>query len=176
MIHERVHNSSLTDCRNGVLTCRGMSLKSDRLGITGTCDAVEFTQSKDGIVLFGKEGKWKVNPVEYKHGSSKINDCDRLQLTAQVICLEEMFCCAIQEAFLFYNETRRREKVVISKELRQCVEKMITEMHELYNRGYTPKVKPNKSCRNCSLSDICMPSLTKTASVSDYLKNALGGE
>lgn len=176
VVHERVHNTSLADCRNGVLTCRGMSVKSEKLGITGNCDVVEFSQAKDGIELFGKPGKWKISPIEYKHGSSKANDCDRLQLTAQVLCLEEMFCCEIKEAYLFYNETKRREKVAVTQELRRSVEKTVAEMQELFSRGYTPKVKPNRSCRSCSLSDICLPSLTKTTSVSDYLKIALGGD
>lgn len=50
-------------------------------------------------------------PVEYKKGKEKSTDADRLQLVAQVLCLEEMFSATIPEAALFYGETRRREGV-----------------------------------------------------------------
>jgi len=172
--HERVHNPEITDTRNGVISCHGMNIKSSRLGITGSCDSVEFVPSEDGITLHGKSGKWILYPVEYKHGSSKAGDCDRLQLAAQIICLEEMFCCEIPEAFIFYHETRRREKVDINTELRNSVEKSFVEMHDLYKRGYTPKVKYNPSCKNCSLSEICLPEIgkSKVKSVSEYLKSA----
>lgn len=173
VIHERVHNTDLNEMRNGVLTCRGMAVKSSRLGITGNCDVVEFIRADNGITLFGREGQWLVRPVEYKHGSSKISDCDRLQLTAQAICLEEMFSCRISEGDLFYHETRRREKVEIDSSLRQTVEAMLLEMHSLWDRGYTPRVKGGKNCKNCSLADICLPILEQRTSVSSYIRQAL---
>ena len=46
-------------------------------------------------------------------------------------------------------------------------------MHELYRRGYTPKVKPTKSCNACSMKDLCLPRLMKTRSVSAYLREAM---
>ena len=50
---------------------------------------------------------------------------------------------------------------------------MLAEMHELYRRGYTPKVKPTKSCNACSMKDLCLPRLMKTRSVSAYLREAM---
>ena len=46
-------------------------------------------------------------------------------------------------------------------------------MHELYIRGYTPKVKPSKTCNACSLKELCLPKLMKKQSVSAYLKAAM---
>ena len=46
-------------------------------------------------------------------------------------------------------------------------------MHALYRRGYTPKVKPTKSCNACSLKELCLPRLMKAKPVSAYLKAAL---
>ena len=40
-------------------------------------------------------------------------------------------------------------------------------------RGYTPKVKPQKGCTACSLRELCLPKLMKTRSVSAYVKGAM---
>ena len=161
VIHNRVHDAVVKDFRNGTLTIRGLNVKSEKLGLTGTCDAVEFVPSDEGITLSGYKGLWKVYPVEYKHGSSKIGDCDRLQVAAQALCLEEMFSSQIDEAHIFYNKTRQRERFIISHELRERVKDMSSEMHDYYSRGYTPKVKPSKSCNSCSLTELCLPDLMK---------------
>lgn len=172
VIHERVHDSNIVDYRNGIITYRDMAVKSSELGITGQCDAVEFVPSENGIELFKKPGYWSVQPVEYKRGTIKLDNCDRLQVTAQVLCLEEMFCCNIDCAFIFYNENHRREKIEISQELREKTKAMINEMHDYYKRGYTPKVKKGKKCKNCSLKDICIPELPQKITVENYLKIA----
>jgi CRISPR-associated exonuclease Cas4 len=70
---------------------------------------------------------------------------DKLQLCLQAMCLEEMLSCKIEEGYLYYGETRHREKVEFTDELRQKVCDMTKEMHMLYERRYTPKVKVNKS-------------------------------
>ena len=69
-------------------------------------------------------------PVEYKHGRAKASDADRLQLCAQAMALEEMLVCSIQEGALFYEETRRREVVPLTEELRQTTQKMADEMYQ----------------------------------------------
>ena len=46
-------------------------------------------------------------------------------------------------------------------------------MHDLYNRGYTPKVKPTKSCNACSLKELCLPKLMRSRSVTDYLRREM---
>lgn len=71
---------------------------------------------------------------------------------------------------MFFGETRRREKVSFTPELREEVRSSLAEMHQLFQRGYTPKVKPTKSCNACSLKDICVPKLMRNKSVDSYLK------
>ena len=171
--HDRVHDESISDFRGGVLTLRGMRIRSDRLRVSGVCDAVEFTPDPDGIALRGREGLWRPCPVEYKHGAGKLSDCDRLQLAAQALCLEEMLCCEIPAGALFYWKTRRRERVEIDAGLREKTERMLREMREYYDRRYTPRVKPGKACESCSLSDACLPRLLRkgeTASVAGYVR------
>ncbi len=171
--HDRVHDESISDFRGGVLTLRGMRIRSDRLRVSGVCDAVEFTPDPDGIALRGREGLWRPCPVEYKHGAGKLSDCDRLQLAAQALCLEEMLCCEIPAGALFYWKTRRRERVEIDAGLREKTERMLREMREYYDRRYTPRVKPGKACESCSLSDVCLPRLLRkgeAASVAEYVR------
>ncbi len=171
--HDRVHDESISDFRGGVLTLRGMRIRSDRLRVSGVCDAVEFTPDLDGIALRGREGLWRPCPVEYKHGAGKLSDCDRLQLAAQALCLEEMLCCEIPAGALFYWKTRRRERVEIDAGLREKTERMLREMREYYDRRYTPRVKPGKACESCSLSDACLPRLLRkgeAASVAEYVR------
>lgn len=173
IFHEKAHDIALAEKRGDLIISRGMRIFSYSLGITGTCDVVELHKTPEGVSIFGREGTYKPVPVEYKRGKPKENDSDALQLCAQAMCLEEMLLCDIPEAFLFYGETKRRLKVILDDSLRQEVKTMTNEMHELFNKRYTPKVKPSKRCKACSLNEICMPRLCKNPSVSKYIKDNL---
>lgn len=169
IMHEAADDPFFTEKRGGLIVSRAMPVRSDRYGIVGKCDVVEFHESTDGVPIFGREGKWLPVPVEYKRGKPKEIEADRLQLCAEAICLEEMLCCAeIPEAYLFYGEIKRREKVTLGADLRKEVTVMLAEMRELYDRGYTPVVRKSKKCAACSIKDICLPKLQKFASAKDY--------
>ena len=91
----------------------------------------------------------------------------------QPMCLEEMFLTQIPEGALYYGETRRREVVEFTEEIRNQVKSIFEEMHGYYERKYTPKVKTTKACSDCSLKDICLPKLMKTGSVKAYVSKML---
>lgn len=173
LLHEKAHDGSIREKRGDLLITRDMSIHSPTLGISGNCDVVEFHRGTAGIPLPGREGLWQPYPVEYKRGSPKITDADRLQLCAQAMCLEEMLCCDISEAALFYGETRRREVVALDGELRNQVHRLLEEMHDLYRRSRTPMVKPTKACNACSLKDLCLPKLARKRSVTKYLRDSM---
>lgn len=176
ILHERAHDASFNEKRGDLLTCRGLSVHSAALGVSGFCDVVEFHRDENGTKIYGRDGKWRPVPIEYKRGSSKINDADRLQLCCQAMCLEEMLCCEIEEGFLFYGETRRREAVPFAAGLREQVCAMLSEMHKLYSRRHTPKVKPSKSCNACSLKTACLPKLCGKLGASQYIESRLQEE
>lgn len=169
LMHDRAHDEKLVEKRGDKLTVRGMRIASPRLGISGQCDVVEFFKTAEGITLPDYEGCWSVCPVEYKKGEEKDGPEDRLQLCAQAMCLEEMLVTEIPKGYLFYGKTRHREEVCFTEELREEVRKITEEMHQLFARGYTPKVKYSARCRACSLTDICLPRLQKSKGVSDYI-------
>lgn len=170
LVHEKAHNDSLREKRGNTIITRGLEVRSSTLGIYGICDVVEFKQDNDGIVLKDYQGTWLPCPVEYKRGKPKTNDADRLQLCAQVVCLEELFDCKITNACLFYDEIKHRETIEINEELRNQLSRIVAQMHDLYDKRHTPKVKQEKFCFSCSLKDICIPSLYEIASAKDYIR------
>ena len=173
LMHERTHNESLTEKRGDTIITRGMDIFSRRLGVAGKCDVLEFHRDDSGISVFGWDGLWQPYPVEYKRGEPKENNCDAAQLCGQAICLEEMLCCEIKSGALFYGERKRRTTVDFTPELRADVAASLKEMHEYYDRGYTPRVKTGKFCGACSLKEICLPVLMKKTSVADYMRDSI---
>ena len=173
IFHQRAHDGEQFESRGNVLIARGLRIFSHRLNLSGACDIVEFHRDPNGITLAGREGKWRVYPVEYKRGEPKKNDADRLQLCGQAMCLEEMLACQIPEGSLFYGETRRRERVAFTPEIRQRMVEMLSEMRGYYERGYTPRVKRTKACNACSLKELCLPALDKLPTVAAYLSQRM---
>lgn len=173
LLHQRAHDESIRERRENKLILHNLSVVSRTLGISGQCDVVEFLLDDNGITLQGEDGTWVPYPVEYKHGSPKPHNADRLQLCAQAMCLEEMLCCSVSEGALFYGETRRRERVAFDDALRTSIRVMLQEMHELYQRGFTPSPKPSGSCNACSLKELCLPALSRKKSAARYLAAAV---
>lgn len=176
LMHKKAHDPYLTEKRKDTIIVRALPVVSKEMGITGECDVVEFRRCEDGVRLHGHRGLYSIYPVEYKKGKPKTDEKDQLQLAAQAMCLEEMFSTKIKEGALFYGETKRREIIHITDELRIEVRDMFQEMHHYFSRHYTPKVKTSKSCSSCSLKEICLPKLSKTVSVGTYVKRMLQEE
>lgn len=174
LMHARAHDESFVEHRKNIIVVRGLRVSSRTLGVSGQCDVVEFHRTDDGIELQGQQGKWSVVPVEYKRGIPKENDEDEMQLCLQAMCMEEMFLTDITEGYVFYGEKKRRTKVVFSKELRSRIQHVISEMHQMYARGYTPNVKVGKHCESCSLANICLPKVQKNSNVLEYINKYLG--
>lgn len=176
VIHERVHDPDYKVHKPGVFVVRSMPLRSFALGLYGEADVVEFIPqpSGAGIRLLKKGGLYLPRPVEYKRGKSKKGDYDRLQLCAQAICLEEMLECNIEEADLYYAETRRREVVKLGQELREHVYNLSQHMHRLFRQGITPLPDMKLSvCKSCSMENVCLPRIRMKRSVKAYWNEML---
>ena len=169
LLHSRAHSEQIKERRGSKLIVRGLRVSSKVLGVSGICDVVEFYREDHGAKLNGERGSWRPYPVEYKRGTTKINNADRLQLCAQAMCLEEMLGCQVEEGALYYGQSRRRERVLFTESIREEVRQMLLEMHSYFSRGITPKVKQGDHCNACSLKDICLPSLSKRLSVTNYV-------
>ena len=173
-LHDRVHETE-TEVRGNTRIARGLRLHSFRLGVVGQADAVEFERvDMGGVPLPGARGLWRPMPVEYKRGRPKRNDCDRVQLCAQAMCLEEMWDVDIGAGALFYGKTRRRMDVPLDAALRTRTETLARRMHALFDEGATPPAQYGKHCEQCSLMPLCMPkTATKAHSAAAYLHSAI---
>lgn len=174
--HRRAHNDSLREKRGDILIVAGMRVINRRLRLSGICDIVEFHRDPAGVALQGQEGLWLPFPIEHKHGSPKEGDADRIQLCAQAMALEEMLVCEVPQGALFYAETRRRELVGFTPELRERTWSVAEEMNSYFDRGYTPKVKPGKHCTACSLKELCLPKLCQKIDPNQYIRSHIWEE
>ena len=98
LMHRRAHDEKQIEKRDNLIIMRGLRVHSERLGVNGICDVVEFRRSSEGISLPGYDELWLPYPVEYKRGKPKTHDADELQLCAQAMCLEEMLLCKVPES------------------------------------------------------------------------------
>lgn len=162
IMHDKVDTAD-SEVRGNVRIDYGSLLRSLRIGLIGKADVVEFHKTDNG--------SWQPFPVEYKHGKPKIDDCDKVQLCAQAICLEEMLGGNIPAGAIFYGKTRRRFDVAFDKILRTETEDAAKKAHKLIESGITPKAEYSKKCKQCSLLNLCMPKVRRN--VSSYLMEAV---
>lgn len=169
LMHKKAHDGFSYEKRKDTVITRGMPIYSRTMGVSGVCDIVELKRDDAGVPIRQFEGTFHIMPVEYKRGKPKENDADILQLAAQVLCLEEMMNCHIEKGALYYGQTKRRMEVEITDEYREKVSASFAEMHQYYEKGYTPRVKKTKACQACSLKEICLPELDKSGSAGSYI-------
>jgi CRISPR-associated exonuclease Cas4 len=172
-LHEKADQPMIREKRHDRLIVRGLPIHSPTYGLSGICDVVEFIQDPNGVTLAGETGTFLPVPVEYKHGKPKQELSDILQLTAQAVCLEEMLVCDVPKGYLYYHETKRREEIEITVSLRNELKAKVAEMHQYWERRYTPKVKTGNFCKKCSLQNICLPKLMNVQTVKGYLDRRL---
>lgn len=160
-VHERVDEP---DSRHeaGLRIEQSLPLFSDRLGLTGKADIVEFLP--DGTP----------RPVEYKHGPRRKREHDDIQVAAQALCLEEMTGQPVPESVVFHHSSRRRRFVPITTALRAKVESLASEVRELLqDRRMPPPAADSELCRGCSLVDVCQPEMLKSGALLDQFAKTL---
>lgn len=166
ILHEKTHEERI-ETRDGIRIERGIFIRSEKLGLIGRADVVEFHKPDEG-------GEWKAFPVEYKHGRPKGNNCDIVQLCAQALCLEEMLKTDIPAGALFYGKTRHRLDVEFTRELREETMDTVVRLRKFISSGLTPAPVYDKKCESCSLLSICMPKIMQdAASVKQYIRQAV---
>jgi CRISPR-associated exonuclease Cas4 len=219
-LHRRAHEAR-SHWQGDVFVARGLRLRSLRLGLVGQTDIVEFhpparagpdspaatghrSSAADLPAPLARGGEltggplppgWRVVPVEYKRGRPKAGDCDRVQLCAQAMCLEEMLsnsrgagilaCLAdrnvrptsleappgagIAAGALFYGQRRRRTDVPFDAALRATTEAAVARLRAMIAAGVTPKAVREKKCDSCSLLSLCMPGVLGPRAASAFV-------
>src|SRR5579871_6174065 len=115
MAHERA-DSGTSEMIGTTRVERSLPIWSERLGIYGRTDTVEFRA--DGTIY----------PVEYKHGPRRKHRHDDLQLCAQAACLEEMFGQPVARGAIYHHTTRRRREVEFTPELHAEMETVVAQI------------------------------------------------
>lgn len=163
--HERVDEPDV-GTEEGVRVERSLPIWSERLGLQGRADVVEF--GADGTVC----------PVEYKLGarsSGVVNRLhpkpDDLQLCAQAMCLEEMLGVEIACGAIYHITSRRRREVMCTSDLRTEVERAVTAIREMLRSEVTPPPVNDARCPNCSLVDACVPEVLAEARLEWHVRD-----
>ncbi len=151
VLHKVAHGGKATK-RPAGKSLRAVPLRSFALGLFGASDVVRRRPGEPPV------------PVEYKRGRPKKNDCDRVQLCAQALCLEEMTGQAVPRGELFYNETRKSVVIELTPELRALTTASSDRLHRMVRDRITPPAEPGRKCRRCSLLELCRPDLARLGS------------
>jgi CRISPR-associated exonuclease Cas4 len=133
------------EMKAGVKVERALPLWSDRLGLIGKADLVEF--HPDGTVF----------PVEFKHGRKRAKLHDDIQLAAQALCLEDMLGRPVAKGAIYHASSRHRREVAITADLKCLVLETAEAIRAMLASGRLPPPANDGRCKECSLKDICQP-------------------
>lgn len=145
MAHERVDQAMMRN-EDDVRIERGLPLWSQRLGLTGKADVVEF---HDTVPY----------PVEYKLGKQRKWQHEAIQVCAQALCLEEMTGCSVPKGAIYYCSSRVRREIVFDTQLRETVVQVAEEVRTILKRMVLPPAVNDQRCEKCSLVESCLPSI-----------------
>ena len=160
-LHRKAHHGR-DEWRGNVHIVRGLWIRSFRLGLVGQADVVEFESVDPSDGQKGPSYE-RITPIEYKRGRPKQNDSDRVQLSAQALCLEEMLGITIDAGDLFYGKRQRRTHVEFDESLRTKTEWAAGRLHEMIASRKTPPAVRMKKCDTCSLLYLCLPEVTQSS-------------
>ncbi len=156
--HERV-DEGLETTHPGLRVMRSIPLWSERLGLYGKADLVEFRE----------EGPY---PVEYKPGR-RHGDAPDVQLCAQALCLEEMLGMPVPRGAIYYAALRRRHQIEFDDTLRRRTLEAIEGTRAMLRSPRLPPPPNDDRCVNCSLSEPCLPGVVADRARQRGLQGAL---
>lgn len=161
--HERVHTENPMEKRGALVKLYGHAVFSENLGLSGKCDCIEAKESPQGSCLPFLTARYRLFPVEYKHGIVRNEHEYQLQLCAQAICLEEMYGASIPSGALFFINSHRRETVDFGADLREEVIRTAAILRKMAEEAYIPAAEYGPRCKKCSLKDYCRPRIKRSA-------------
>ena len=153
--------------RAGWTLLRALPVFSDRLGLSGKADLVEVQYGKSQISDLKSQMPRAVaaaRPVEYKKGPKRRFDNDEVQLCAQALCLEEMFGITVDAGAIFYAQSQRRLEIPFDEALRTLTLRAISDLKSQISDSRIPAAELKPQCEGCSLHEVCLPELARSAS------------
>ncbi|MDR0856513.1 MAG: CRISPR-associated protein Cas4 [Clostridiales bacterium] len=159
LTHTLVNDPFFNEKRGERHISRSVAVFSDVHNLIGVADCVEFLKDEKGVEIADKPGRWRVNVVEYKKSKHKdashATHADVLQVTGQVICLEEMLGASVT-AQLYFADVRQRVPVTVTEDARREVLAAADAMRALLNTGTVPPKEAGRYCGGCSMEDYCL--------------------
>jgi CRISPR-associated exonuclease Cas4 len=150
LAHAVVDRAGSDQDRHGHQVWHALPLWSERVGLHGVADAVEF----------GDEGPI---PVEHKSGAYRPGGPADLQVAGQALCLREMFDAPVLTGVIFAGRARRRYTVVIDADLVDAVHAAAEQIRVALSTGVLPAPVHDQRCDRCSLRPECEPGLPMIA-------------
>lgn len=161
VFHEKVHDPFNDECRGAKKTVRSMPVFNDAHDLYGVADCVEFIENPKGAYIAEMKKNCDICVVEYKSGKpggEGIRDSDKLQLAAQMLCVEEMFG-VVPTGFVYYGKIKRRVRIGDYEKAKSELFVIIAQINYYRARSEMPKPEEKLICNGCSFSDKCLPKL-----------------
>jgi CRISPR-associated exonuclease Cas4 len=136
-----------------------LPLYSEIYGLNGRADIIEIHPNE-------------IIPVEYKKGKRREFDNDNIQLTAQALCLEEMFQTTIRRGFIYHTASKKRREVFFDETLRFETISTIENVRRLLQTQTIPAAHFLPRCSGCSLYGTCLPELSDTAQRKELIESS----
>lgn len=160
--HMKVHDRRI-ERRGNEIKLYEYEVISHNLMIRGKCDCIEAVRDDCGCRVPFSNFPVLLKPVEFKHGRVREEEEYDMQLCAQAMCLEEMYKTNIEEGDIFYVSSHKRHTVLLTEELRQKTKDIIKAIQKIRSEYCVPPAEYGAKCKKCSLAELCMPKMKKTA-------------
>lgn len=168
--HSNVHTQHV-EKRGELARIYDMYVSSERLGLAGMCDCVEAERDDSGVYIPMLGDKYRLFPVEYKHGRIRSETEYNVQLCAQAICLEDMFGCSIDSGAVFYITAHRRSQVIFTDSLRKMVADGVDDIRRIESSMIVPQARYSSRCMKCSIAELCSPQIKGSAA--EYMERLI---
>ena len=160
--HMKVHDRRI-ERRGNEIKLYEYEVISHDLMIRGKCDCIEAVRDDCGCRVPFSNFPVLLKPVEFKHGRVREEEEYDMQLCAQAMCLEEMYKTNIEDGDIFYVSSHKRHTVLFTEELRQKTKDIIKALQKIRSEYSVPPAEYGAKCKKCSLAELCMPKMKKTA-------------
>lgn len=178
LMHERVHDPDQGYLSRGRRVYTSVPVYNDlpEYQLYGVTDCIEATAQEIGKYITPDELKGKnLCIVEYKPTKPKDSICrmeDLMQIFAQKLCVDYVFCCDCA-AEIYYADVKRRYPLPVRENFPAYDEKLratLAEMRAYLEKGQIPPIRKGQKCNGCSMKDLCMPKLKKVPDLRRQLK------
>ena len=160
--HMKVHDRRI-ERRGNEIKLYEYEVISHDLMIRGKCDCIEAVRDDCGCRVPFSDFPVLLKPVEFKHGRVREEEEYDMQLCAQAMCLEEMYKTNIEDGDIFYVSSHKRHTVLFTEELRKKTKDIIKALQKIRSEYSVPPAEYGAKCKKCSLAELCMPKMKKTA-------------